>query len=590
MLDLFLNGKRLRVSDADLLGEGGEARVFRHGDLALKVFHATDALKEKKLNDFPKRLPAEVVAPLGVLTDRQQRIAGYAMPKVEGAQDFARLSNRRFRENAVSNAQVLGLHAALAQTLEALHSRGVVVGDLNDGNVLFAGARHFLIDADSMQFSGLPCPVGHERFLDPRLYGVDLTRAPRFDPGTDWYAWAVLWFSALLYVHPFGGTHPTLPTPLRRAEARHSILRSDVKYPRHAAHFSVLPDDALQWLTCVFEKDLRAPPPPALHTLQFSRCACGIEHARAVCPECQALGPASLRQATRFNGRCTARSVFRTPGRVLAAALRGGLRYVYEESGAVRREDFEPVVSAPVRLGTQFFSSGQATFVVEPEGQVLRIERGRTVERLSTGLRGSTPVFAASSNAAYRLEREWLIECFTGARVGQVLEGHTYLWSGERRAFGFYRAGGFTQGFIVEHGKAGLRPVQLPALAGRIADAHATFDDAHVLLHLIAEQGGVESGLLFLLSGDGSLLAQARGPASDRIFKGVRGSAVLGGRVLRATDDGLLSLKADAGQLLEARLFSDSEPFVSSDVELLPAPDGSVHVVSSKEILQLSLS
>ena len=110
---------------------------------------------------------------------------------------------------------------------------GALVGDFNEGNVLFRGATPFLIDADSMQFDGLPCCVGHEKFLDPRLYGVDLTRAPRFDPGTDWYAWSVLLFSSLLYVHPFGGIHKKFATPLRRAEARYSVLRPDVTYPLH---------------------------------------------------------------------------------------------------------------------------------------------------------------------------------------------------------------------------------------------------------------------------------------------------------------------------------------------------------------------
>ena len=54
-MDLYLDKKRVRVGDADLLGEGGEARVFRHKDLALKVFHAIDAAKVKKLQRFPLR-------------------------------------------------------------------------------------------------------------------------------------------------------------------------------------------------------------------------------------------------------------------------------------------------------------------------------------------------------------------------------------------------------------------------------------------------------------------------------------------------------------------------------------------------------
>ncbi len=42
------------------------------------------------------------------------------------------------------------------------------------------------------------------------------------------------------------------------------------------------------------------------------------------------------------------------------------------------------------------------------------------------GVRGTTPVFTAS----HRLEQEWVVEHSTGARVGQILEGQTWLWCG----------------------------------------------------------------------------------------------------------------------------------------------------------------
>src|SRR6185369_28895 len=121
------------------------------------------------------------------------------------------------------SARVTELFRALAAGLTQLHAAGVIAGDLNDGNVLARGAEPYLIDADSMQLAGLPCPVAHERFLDPRLYGIDLSAKPVFDQGSDWYAFAVMLFNSLLYVHPFGGVHTSLPTPQRRAEARHSL-------------------------------------------------------------------------------------------------------------------------------------------------------------------------------------------------------------------------------------------------------------------------------------------------------------------------------------------------------------------------------
>ena len=124
-MDLYLDQKRVRVGDADLLGEGGEARVYRYKDLALKVFHQADALKLEKLKRFPRGLPQEVVAPLSLLMDARQNVVGYAMPAVPAAEELGKLSQRRWREGAVSNAQVLGLFEAIAGVLQRLHQAGV---------------------------------------------------------------------------------------------------------------------------------------------------------------------------------------------------------------------------------------------------------------------------------------------------------------------------------------------------------------------------------------------------------------------------------------------------------------------------------
>ena len=48
-MELVLDGRPITVSEADQLGEGGEARVFRHGAFALKIFHVASPEKLAKL-------------------------------------------------------------------------------------------------------------------------------------------------------------------------------------------------------------------------------------------------------------------------------------------------------------------------------------------------------------------------------------------------------------------------------------------------------------------------------------------------------------------------------------------------------------
>ncbi|MBL8940335.1 MAG: hypothetical protein JNM69_37660 [Archangium sp.] len=183
----------------------------------------------------------------------------------------------------------------------------------------------------------------------------------------------------------------------------------------------------------------------------------------------------------------------------------------------------------------------------------------------------------------YRTENEWLIEQGTGARVGQVLEGQTWLWAGERLGLGFYRAGGLTVAFLLRTGRAGLK--RLPAITwkGRVVAAEAVFDAKHALLSVTAELDGKDLVHRWLIAEDGAVLGTSM---SGRAGHG----ALLGGRVVLGTDDGLVAMKVDSGVLVEAACFSDTQPFVSAQDEVLPQSDGSLVVVTSKELVQLSLS
>ncbi len=590
-MDVYLSGKRVKVSDTDLLGEGGEARVYKLGTTALKLFHPpTNPLAQRlldqkliKLANFPKSLPAAVMSPSGLATDKDGRVIGYQMPLVPGADDFGRLAQRKWRLGVLSNSGLTSLFQALHGLVDQLHTARVVIGDFNDGNVLFASGRPYLIDADSMQFGGHACTVGHERFLDPRLYGIDLSTAPRFDDGSDWYAFSVLLFQSLLAVHPFGGTHAKLPTLLRRAEARHSLLQSDVLVPRLAVPPKVLPDDLLHWFLAVFEKDARQTFPASLLQLAWTSCACGLEHARAVCPECRTLGPLVTRQVLRSKGRCTARTAFETSGRVVHAAMQGGLRYLAEEHGTLRREDGTVISTQLEGAHRRFGISGAATWVADGEGHVEKWQGDRLVERTQTGLRGLWPVLATSTSVTYRQEQAWLIEQHTGARIGQVLEGQTWLWTGERLGLGFYRAGGLTVSFLTRVGKSGLKQLAGLTWTGRILEADAVFDAKHALLTVVCDDGGKDVVHRWLIDEAGTVLAKSRG--------GARGhAALLAGRVVLATDAGLVAMKNDLGILIETMPFPDTQPFVSAGDEIFPNADGSLFIVGARDITQLTLT
>jgi hypothetical protein len=268
---------------------------------------------------------------------------------------------------------------------------------------------------------------------------------------------------------------------------------------------------------------------------------------------------------------------------VVQAAMQGGLRYLVEEDGLLRREDGTVIATQAAGAQRRFGLAGPVTWIADGEGHVEKWQGDRLVERAQTGRTGSWPVLACSLTATYRLEQDWLVEHHTGARVGQVLEGQTRLWTGERLGLGFYRAGGMTVAFLLRAGKPGLKQLSGIGWSGRLVDADAVFDARHVLLSVVCDDGGKDVVHRWLIDEDGVVLARCSGGSPGH-------AAVLAGRVVLGTDAGLIALKVDSGVLVEALQFPDTQPFVSAGDELLPNTDGSLFIVGARDITQLTLT
>ncbi|NDG76016.1 MAG: hypothetical protein EBX49_12005, partial [Synechococcaceae bacterium WB8_1B_136] len=113
----------------------------------------------------------------------------------------------------------------LAEAVAALHTEGVVIGDLNPENVLFsqaatpAGWRAVLLDSDSFQIRSADgqrfhCGVARPLYTAPELVGCDLSRTWR-ELSSDHFALAVLVYQLLLHDHPYDNAintaEPDLP-------------------------------------------------------------------------------------------------------------------------------------------------------------------------------------------------------------------------------------------------------------------------------------------------------------------------------------------------------------------------------------------
>ncbi len=580
MTEVLLGGRRLRLDPAKLIGSGGEADVYDIGSgLALKLYKGPDhpdyrglpdeqraarqrlATRADKLNHFPTALPPRVVAPLELALDRKGGVAGYTMRLIADAEPLLRWAEPAFRR-AIPPAAVIPLFSDLLATVARVHEAGVVIGDFNDLNVLAAAGLAHLIDADSFQFGPHPCLAYTERFIDPRLCEPsELRPAAYHSSASDWYAFDVLLFQSLLFVHPYGGVLPGPGRPCERALKRVTVLDPRVRYPKAALPWKVLPDELLQRFHETFIQDLRAPfPRPLLSDLRWTRCpACGLTHARPACPTCSGPGHLGRRHVVTVRGTVTATRLADTDGEVVAVSADGWLVY---EDGEFKREDGSVALRGPLRPGTRYFLHGRETL---------------------TAGKGEAFAFAAGRSYWERDGALWREGAHGDERFGEVLAGQTRLWAGPDFGFGFYRAGGVTVAFLFDAHRRGLADgITLPPMRGRILDADCVFGPDRAWLFLLLESQGKLTRRLTVIGRDGAVKGSVDSPDW---LESLHGACTHGQFLFVPTDRGIVRVDDTLSRTAE---YSETEPFVDA-ASRLAAGAGGLMVANRREVLKLEV-
>lgn len=630
-MHVYIDGKRHRLDPTLAIGKGGEADVYRLShDTAVKIYkqpdhpdfagfpHEQQAAKaridehQRKLREFPRMLPASVVAPISLATDRDgSRVLGFTMRFLDGVEVLLRYSERSFRGSGIDNGQVARLFLGMHPTLRALHAAGVVAGDFNDLNILVVPSfleAHF-IDADSFQFGPFLCRVYTEKFVDPVLCDPKATRPALARPhneGSDWYAYNVMLMKCLTFCDPYGGVYrPPKGRPdvlhAARPLRRITVFDKNVRYPKPAMPYGRLPDELLHHFHLVFEKDERGEFPLALlQRFRWTKCAgCGAEHGRPSCPECQKAAPAAVVQTVQVRGKVTATRVFKTAGEIVFAAWQGdAVRYVYvdqDERGYFnyRREGGSIVVqSTGGPLKARWRISGAKT-LFGSDGR-FRVRDPLDSDETPTHVDsyGALPVFDATESRRFWARDGALFRDadFAPERIGEVLQNQTLFWVGPGMGFGFYRAGELSVAFVFETERKGLNDsVRIPALRGHLVDSTCFFSsDRCWFLASLKHEGRIVNRCT-VVRPDGSVEATAEAEQGDGSWLGeIRGKCASGRFLFAVTDEGVVRVEPAGGSIAKTAEFPDTEPFVDSGCQLLPAKSG-LHVVDRQEIRLLKI-
>ena len=623
MPEFFLDHGSVTLRPSDVAASGGEADIYRVKGAAYKVFkspahpevkgqptleaeaRARIAEHQRKLPlliALAPKLPHNVAIPAELLRDKSGQIVGYRMNFIENAEVLYRYGERSFRDQGVSDDLVRDVFVDLHPTVLGAHRAGLVFGDFNDLNVLVRGREAFVIDTDSAQFGPYVSRMFTTKFVDPLVCdpkGTSPMMIAPHRPETDWYAYLIMLMQSLLFVGPYGGVYrPTDPKrnmphdarPLKRI----TVFDPEVRYPKPARPYSILPDDLLDYFKRVFEKDTRGVPPLSLvENLRFTTCnKCGLVHARGVCPVCVGITPPMIKE--RVRGNLVATKVFETTGRILFAAMQHGvLRYLYHENGMYRRES-GTVVRAPLDPNIRFRIHGDNTLMARAS-TCLVFERGREEASYSfpVDAYGQLPLIDANEKGYFFAEGGGLYRSNDLGqeyrdKIGDVLQSQTLFWVGDELGFGFYRAAELSNFFVFRPTSHGLDDsVNLPGIRGQLVDSTVCFGGKHVWFFTTTQEGGKAVNRCYLLNERGELLSEAQGAPGDGTWLGhIRGACAVSDLLLVPTDDGVVRVRPSGTALVVDKEYPDTAEYVDSNSHLFVNKDG-LHVARGQTIWRL---
>jgi serine/threonine protein kinase len=440
-MQVRINGQSVQLENNAVIGVGGEATVFKLGSQAVKVYIAPDEKRGQKLQQMlPKtnQLPDDVIAPQHlVYDDKGKAVVGFTMRLLDTQYiEVRELTKKQYRtQTGISAKDVARLFLRIGETLQRIHQAGMVVGDLNDLNIMFHAEKALFIDVDSFQFDSFPCMVGTEAFTDPKLYGVNFANHPAFSPENDWYSFAVLLFKALLLTHPYGGVHPKFKLLPHRAQQQISVFNHDVTYPKIAYAPELLSDKLQAEFRLWFDKGKRTVfPLDLLHDYinnlnTCPNCDAAYPNNRNQCPVCSEAVPVDITMAV-----AGARTILRTTGEFIAWHITPNEgRFIAHEDGKavlyiLQGEKQVKRVSLFDAIPTATYAFMGDTVIVAPDAakdDLLLVnvagDKPQGAQKLTTAAFGQGErVFGANATHLYRIANGYLMQ--GEYRYGQFVE------------------------------------------------------------------------------------------------------------------------------------------------------------------------
>src|SRR5262245_44157775 len=187
MKQFTLTRARISIRLGQEVGRGGEGVVFAiegQSDRVAKIYSTKpDQRRIQKLSamaDAASPTLLRIAAwPTDLLAEGNGEVRGFVMPRITSRRDIHELYSPKSRSEAFPEADfrfLVHVGANIARAFAVIHQHGLVLGDVNHGNLLVGpDGTVVLIDCDSFQIGTgsnvFTCDVGVPLFTAPELHG-----------------------------------------------------------------------------------------------------------------------------------------------------------------------------------------------------------------------------------------------------------------------------------------------------------------------------------------------------------------------------------------------------------------------------------
>ena len=538
-MKLRVNGQEILVKDKHKIGDGGEAIVYDISALigngtptALKLWRKpTDdvyasvasltiernnregaakrlATYPDKLRNFPKSLPSEVIAPKDLASASDGSVVGFTMPLLTGGVRLSMFAKRDYKSvNGITPLETMKVFMSLWETVKALHRVGIVIGDFNSKNVLEKEFKAYLVDADSMQFGSYTAPGFTPGYVDPLICDANKKYPEQMRPHTketDWYAFAVMLFECLMETHPFfgGAYRPKAGAKHVPLDARPmngiSVFSEGVIYSSRAVPLDWLPSRAAEYFKKIFDtkgKPLREEFSKEILEILATHAGLQVE-----------IQPREVQLTTGL-----ASFAFRHERLLQAAFQSGSLRFLEKGSEGFMRDGSHKILGGTPERGWRYRLMGDATLIASGNRLIVVRKDGSIETQVAVDtFRGQKPVFDANSDRYFWVQGGQLFgsKDLSPQYIGDVLEGQTLLWVGQRCGLGLSQIGASWTPFVFSTDRVGINDsINDVSLSGELLDAQVYFSPEHVWLLVAIENQNVVTNVAYLLDLKGEVIA-----------------------------------------------------------------------------------